>query len=137
MGSKTEHSVGPSQPIFFVPFQRYCKITPRLFSTNPRPARQRDLCLDLELSSGGALDVLHVGSQGRLDRATRAAVLVDNLDAAANVEVGLEHAVQLAPDGLEELVVPDPVNQVVGFALRLSAHSIEGRKGARGVQELD
>lgn len=75
--------------------------------------------LDTKFGSGGALDVLAIRSQGLVHRPARATVLVNNIRAAAGIQLSLEHAVELAPDGLEEVVALDAVDEVVGLALVL------------------
>lgn len=73
--------------------------------------------LDVELCGGRLGDVLLVRGKSLLDDAASSAVLVDNLDTAADVQLGLEHGVELAPDGLEVLVVADALHKVVWLAL--------------------
>lgn len=73
--------------------------------------------LNVQLRGGRPSNVLLVRRKGLLHGSSRSAVLVDNLNAAADVELGLHHGVELAPDGLEVLSVADTLDKIVWFAL--------------------
>ena len=69
--------------------------------------------LDIELHSGGALYILCIGRQCRLNRTSGSTLLIDNLRATVRVELCVEHAIEVIPDGLEKLVALDPRYQVI------------------------
>lgn len=74
---------------------------------------QEVLPLDVQLGSGSALDEGLVGRQLLLQNTTLAAEALDNLDRAANVEAGVQHGVDLAPDGLEVVGLLDSLTVII------------------------
>lgn len=90
--------------------------------------------LNVQLRGGRPSNVLLVRRKGLLHGSSRSAVLVDNLDATADVELGLHHGVQLAPDGLEVFGVTNALDEVVWLALdeiRQLANDSESRAQPR------
>ena len=87
---------------------------------------------NVELRSGGVSEVLSVRRKRLLDGTAGTAVSLDNLDAAADVQLGLHHGVKLVPDGPEELGVANALDEVVRLALNatcdeLRAHTSKER----------
>lgn len=73
--------------------------------------------LDAQLRGGRPSNVLLVRRKRLLHGAARSAVLLNDLDAAADVELGLHHGVEVPPDGPEVLVVANTLNEVIWLAL--------------------
>jgi hypothetical protein len=79
-----------------------------------------DATLNSQLDSLRLPDVLLVGTQRSLDLAVLiSAVPNDLLRAAADEVLGVQHAVDLGPDRLEELSVFDALDEVIREALLL------------------
>lgn len=73
--------------------------------------------LDVKFHSARASNVLRIGSQCLLDGTARATILVNNVHTTTNVQLCLEHAIKLIPDGLEEVVALDARNEIIRFTL--------------------
>lgn len=73
--------------------------------------------LDAQLRGGRSSNVLLVRRKRFLHGSAGAAVLLNHLDAAADVELRLHHGAEIAPDGLEVLGVANTLNEVVWLAL--------------------
>lgn len=90
--------------------------------------------LDVQLRGGRPSNVLLVRRKRLLDGTAGTAVLLNNLDAAADVELGLHHGVEVVPDGLEVLGVANTLNEVVWLALFEYFNEQSAQKLGRRVQ---
>jgi hypothetical protein len=72
--------------------------------------------LDIQLSSLGLLDRLLIRRKLLLQLTTRSTELIDQLRTATNVQFRLHHAIEISPDGLEELGLLDSLNEIVGLS---------------------
>lgn len=69
--------------------------------------------LNIQLSSLGLLDRVLIRLKLLLQLTSRSTELVNQLRAATNVQLGLHHAIEIGPDGLEELGLLDSLNKIV------------------------
>lgn len=72
--------------------------------------------LNIQLSSLGLLDRVLIRLKLLLQLTSRSTELVNQLRAATNVQLGLHHAIEIGPDGLEELGLLDSLNKIVGLS---------------------
>ena len=72
--------------------------------------------LNIQLGSLGLLDRILIRRKLLLQLAPRSTELVNQLRAATNVQLGLHHAIEISPDGLEELGLLDSLNEIVGLS---------------------
>lgn len=76
--------------------------------------------LNIQLSSLGLLDGRLVRRKLLLQLTPRSTELINQLCAATNVQLRLHHAIEISPNGLEELSLLDSLNKIVGLSKALN-----------------